>query len=231
MSHELRTPLNAILGFAQILQLSSGLNDREQRGIQVIRQSGEHLLTLVNDLLDLAKIDAGRFDIRPVEFELSGFLQAITGMIRVRAEQKPELKFVCDLPADLPRVICADETRLRQVLLNLLDNAIKFTRRGQVTLRLRFQPPTILRVEIEDTGSGMSEEQLARLFRPFEQVGDAQQRALGTGLGLVISRTNWRLMGSEILVKSRLGEGNLFWFDLDVKVAAPNAAETRGPAR
>jgi signal transduction histidine kinase len=217
MSHELRTPLNAILGFTQLLQLDgAGLGERQQRAIQVIRQSGEHLLTLVNDLLDLAKIEAGRLESWPAEFDLAGFFQAIAGMVRVRAEQKPELAFVCDLAPDLPATIRADETRLRQVLLNLLDNAIKFTERGQVTLRARMHGPTTLRLEIEDTGSAMSEQQLARLFRPFEQVGSARQRALGTGLGLMISRQFVRLMGSDILVRSRPGEGNLFWFDLEI---------------
>jgi PAS domain S-box-containing protein len=220
MSHELRTPLNAILGFAQILQLRSDLDDRQQQAVQLIRQSGEHLLSLVNDLLDLAKIEAGRFDILPAEFDPDRFFQAIIGMFSVRAEQKPDLEFVCDLPAEWPPSIRADETRLRQVLINLLDNAIKFTRRGQVTLRARFQSPSKLRMEIEDTGVAMSEEQLARLFRPFEQVGDAQQRALGTGLGLVISRRLVHLMGTEILVESRRGEGNRFWFDLDVGTPA-----------
>jgi PAS domain S-box-containing protein len=220
MSHELRTPLNAILGFAQLLQLGGGLGEREQQAIQLIRQSGDHLLTLVNDLLDLAKIEAGRFDILPAEFEPDRFFQATIGMVRVRAEQKADLEFICDLPAEWPQSIRADETRLRQVLINLLDNAIKFTRRGQVTLRARFQSPSKLRMEIEDTGVAMSEQQLARLFRPFEQVGDAQQRALGTGLGLVISQRLVRLMGSEILVASRRGEGNLFWFDLEVGTPA-----------
>lgn len=220
ISHELRTPLNAILGFSQLLQMGSGLDERQQQAIQLIRQSGEHLLTLVNDLLDLTKIAAGRFDILPAEFEPDRYFQAIIGMVRVRAEQKADIEFICDLPAEWPPSIHADETRLRQVLINLLDNAIKFTRRGQVTLRARFLSPSKLRMEIEDTGVAMSEQQLARLFQPFEQVGDAQQRALGTGLGLVISQRLVRLMGSEILVESRQGLGNLFWFDLDVGTPA-----------
>lgn len=216
MSHELRAPLNGILGFAQLLQLDQDLDASHQRSIQMIRQSGEHLLTLVNDLLDLAKIEAGRFELLPARFEPRAFFQAIASMVRLRAEQKPGLEFDCDLPADLPRSIHADETRLRQVLFNLLDNAIKFTDQGRVTLRLRMCAPTMLRVEIEDTGVAMSEAQLARLFRPFEQVGDAQQRAQGTGLGLMISRQFVQLMGGEISVRSLPGQGNLFWFELDV---------------
>lgn len=219
VSHELRSPLNAILGFAQILQLDSDLSERQQQRIQMIRHGGEHLLTLVNDLLDLAKIEAGRFAVSPAEFELSGFFQAIAGLMRVRADQKPALAFVCDLPGDLPRTIRADETRLRQVVLNLVDNAIKFTASGRVVLRARFDAPSTLHLEVEDTGTAMSEDQLTRLFRPFEQVGRAPPNAPGTGLGLVISRQFIRLMGSEIFVESRVGRGNLFWFDLDVRGA------------
>ncbi len=220
MSHELRTPLNVILGFAQVLQRRGGLDERQQQAAQLIRQSGEHLLALVNDLLDLSKIEAGRFDLLPAGFAPDHFFQTIIGMVGVRAEQKADLELICDLPAVWPPSIRADETRLRQVLINLLDNAIKFTHRGQVILRARFVSPSRLRMEIADTGVAMSEQQLARLFQPFEQVGDAQQRALGTGLGLVISQRLVRLMGSEIVVESRRGEGNLFWFDLDVGTPA-----------
>ena len=241
MSHDLRTPLNGILGFAQILQWDRSLTERQQMGLGAIRQSGEHLLTLINDILDVAKIEAGKLEIFPNEFHLIKFLHVICDIIRVKAEQKPGLRFVCDCTADLPEAIRADERRLRQVLLNLLDNAVKFTERGQVTLRVRFTPPTRLRIEVEDTGIGMSEEQLSRLFKPFEQVGDVHHRSGGTGLGLVISRQFVRLMGGDIHVKSELGVGNLFWFELDVPAsrwAAPDppAAERivtgyRGPTR
>jgi PAS domain S-box-containing protein len=226
MSHELRTPLNVILGFAQVLQRRGGLDERQQQAAQLIRQSGEHLLALVNDLLDLSKIEAGRFDLLPAGFAPDRFFQTLNAMAGVRAEQKADLAFICDLPAEWPPSIRADETRLRQVLINLLDNAIKFTRRGQVVLRARFVSPSRLRMEIADTGVAMSEQQLARLFHPFEQVGDPQQRALGTGLGLVISQRLVNLMGSEILVESRRDEGNRFWFDLDVgaPASAPSAS-------
>jgi signal transduction histidine kinase len=216
MSHDLRTPLNGILGFAQILQMDTTLTERQRAGVTAIRQSGEYLLTIINDILDLAKIEAGKFELEPTDFDLIEFLELIANMIRVRAEQKPELRFVCDLAPDLPAVIRADGRRLRQVLLNLLDNAVKFTERGAVTLRARWTPLARLRFEVEDTGEGLTEAQLARLFRPFEQLGDAQQRAAGTGLGLAISRQFVRLMGSDIQVRSRSGEGNLFWFEIDV---------------
>ena len=226
MSHELRTPLNVILGFAQVLQRRGGLDERQQQATQLIRQSGEHLLTLVNDLLDLTKIEAGRFDLLTAGFAPDRFFQTIIGMVGVRAEQNADLELICDLPAVWPQSIRADETRLRQVLINLLDNAVKFTRSGQVILRARFVAPSRLRMEIADTGVAMSEQQLARLFQPFEQVGDAQQRALGTGLGLVISQRLVGLMGSEIVVESRLGEGNRFWFELDVGAPASAPSES-----
>ncbi len=240
MSHDLRTPLNGILGFAQLLQWDRSLTERQQLSVSAIRQSGEHLLTLINDILDIAKIEAGKIEMFPTDFHLDKFLQMIASIIRVKAEQKPDLHFVCDFAPDLPEGIRADERRLRQVLLNLLDNAVKFTERGQVTLCVRFSPPSRLRFEVEDTGVGMSEEQVSRLFQPFEQVGDVQHRSSGTGLGLVISRQFVRLMGGEIHVKSRPGEGNLFWFEIDVptNLTVPDAPSGervisgyRGPMR
>jgi len=216
MSHDLRTPLNGILGFAQILQWDRALSERQQLGVSAIRQSGEHLLTLINDILDVAKIEAGKLEICVSEFHLGKFLQVIDDIIRVKAEQKSTLRFLCELSPELPQAIQADERRLRQVLLNLLDNAVKFTAQGEVTLTVRFTPPSRLRFEVRDTGDAMSSEQLARLFKPFEQVGDMHQRSDGTGLGLVISRQFVRLMGGDIEVRSEPGVGNMFSFELDV---------------
>jgi signal transduction histidine kinase len=216
MSHDLRTPLNGILGFAQILQWDRTLSERQQMGVSAIRESGEHLLTLINDILDVAKIEAGKLEICPNDFQVGKFLQVIEDIIRVKAEQKQAVQFVCDVASDVPETIRADERRLRQVLLNLLDNAVKFTAQGQVTFRVRFTPPARLRFEVQDTGEAIGEEQLARLFRPFEQVGNVHQRSGGTGLGLVISRQFVRLMGGDIEVQSHLGEGNQFSFEIEV---------------
>jgi len=242
MSHDLRTPLNGILGFSQILELDASLNPRQLASITTIRQSGEHLLTLINDILDLAKIEAGKAELFPVDVELPAFLHVIADIIRVKAEQKPGLEFVCQFGADLPSHVQADGTRLRQVLLNLLDNAVKFTDRGQVTLQVNFTPPARLRVDVRDTGVGMTPEQLRRLFNPFEQVGDTRRRSAGTGLGLVTSREFVRLMGSDIRVVSRYGEGSSFSFELDVPqvhgassarppVPEPAATSYHGPRR
>ena len=242
MSHDLRTPLNGILGFSQILELDKSLNARQLAGIGIIRQSGEHLLTLINDILDLAKIESGKAELFPFDVELPSFLQVVADIIRVKAEQKPGLEFVCRFADDLPRFVRVDGTRLRQVLLNLLDNAVKFTDRGQVTFQVGFRPPSTLRVEIRDTGPGMTPEQLRRIFNPFEQVGDTRRRSAGTGLGLATSREFVRLMGSDIQVQSHFGEGSSFVVELDVPQVesaahacppAPEATMTgyRGPRK
>ena len=220
MSHDLRTPLNGVLGFAQLLQRDRNLTQRQQAGVNAIRQSGEHLLTLINDILDLAKIEAGKFELCPTVFDLPRYLDGLVELMGVRARQKPALQLGAELSADLPETFRADEKRLRQVLLNLLDNAVKFTERGTVTLRVRTGGSNALRFEVQDSGAGMDAAQLSRLFQPFEQVGGLEDRNRGTGLGLAISRQFVRLMGSEIHVQSAKGEGTRFWFDLALEPAA-----------
>lgn len=217
MSHELRTPLNGILGYAQVLQRDKVLDEQQLARLNVIQQSGEHLLTLINDVLDFAKIEAGKQELFPTDIPLHEILHVIAKIVRVKAEQQG-LHFVCDLAPDLPRVVNADEKRLRQVLLNLLYNAVKFTERGEVRLLVRFTPPSRLRFEVQDTGIGIGEDQRERLFQPFEQVGDAARRFGGTGLGLAISRQFVRLMGGDIQLESRLGEGSSFWFEVNLPV-------------
>jgi len=221
MSHDLRTPLNGILGFAQILQWDRSLSERQQGAVSAIRQCGDHLLALINDVLDVAKIEAGKVEILAGEFDLRRFLCVIEEVIQLKAQSKPMLEFTCELAPDLPASVSADERRLRQVLLNLLDNAVKFTDRGRVILRVQFVPPGRLRFEVQDTGEAIGEDQLARLFKPFEQAGDAQRRSGGTGLGLVISQRFVRLMGGDVEVRCQRGEGNLFAFEIDAPVVAP----------
>ena len=217
MSHELRTPLNGILGYAQILQRARTLDDKQREGLNVIQQSGEHLLTLINDVLDFAKIEAHKLELYRTPIQLTEFLHVIAEMVCIKAQQKG-LDFISDIAPDLPGRIQADERRLRQVLLNLLANAVKFTDGGQVTLRVRFSPPARLRFEVQDTGIGISQAQQEAIFEPFEQAGEMQRRLGGTGLGLAISRQFVRLMGGEIQVDSRVGQGSTFWFELDVPV-------------
>lgn len=224
MSHELRTPLNAILGFTQILKRDNTLTSQQQEGIAVIHRNGEYLLTLINEVLDLAKVEAGKLILYPSEFHLEEFLQSLVDLFRSRAEQT-KIQFSYQPSDQLPSVIRADETRLRQVLINLLGNAFKFTKQGGVTLRVQSRAAIkqeedsilhSLHVEIEDTGIGMAPADLDKIFLPFQQVNDPTGPRDGTGLGLPITKKLLNMMGCELQIKSILGEGSLFWFDLQV---------------
>jgi len=221
MSHELRTPLNGILGYAQVLGRDRALSERQRDGLGVIQRSGEHLLALINDILDIAKIEAGKMPFDIVAVPLRGLLGDVEEIIRVKAEQK-QLVFMCDAARDAPDAVRADERRLRQVLLNLLANAVKFTDSGYVSLRVAPLLDGRVRFSVEDTGIGIGETQRELIFEPFEQTGDEQRHRGGAGLGLGISRQLMRSMGSDILVESCKGEGSTFWFDLEaVPVPAP----------
>ena len=233
MSHELRTPLNAILGYAQILRRDTRqLTKRQATGLATILESGQHLLTLINDILDLARVEAGKLALYPTDIDLSLFLRIVGDIIRVKAEEK-SLLFTYAVSSDLPAAVTADDKRLRQVLLNLLGNAVKFTDRGEILLRVQRLPSlqpgkgaalARLRFEVQDSGIGMSDAQLARIFQPFEQVSEVRRREAGTGLGLAISQQLVRLMGGTIQVKSQLGRGSLFWFELHLPVVATPVA-------
>ncbi len=234
MSHELRTPLNGILGYAQILKRKRSLDSNQRDGLNIIQQSGEHLLTLINDILDLSKIEAHKMELYPSDINLPTFLEGITDLIRMQAEEE-NVYFKFAAAEHLPLGVKVDETRLRQVLLNLLGNAVKFTQQGQVTLRVtdigRLQSEgeeqqQRLRFEVEDEGVGMSAEEVAKIFLPFEQVGATAGRQTGTGLGLTISRQLVDLMGGEVQIKSKKGQGSLFWFEVVLPVVeAPPAVD------
>ncbi|HEX6707983.1 MAG TPA: ATP-binding protein [Albitalea sp.] len=217
MSHELRTPLNAIMGYAQILKMHPGLSERQLVGLSTIQSSGEHLLMLIVDILDLSKIEAGKTELYPARVDPNAFLRSIGDIIRIKAEEK-NLSFVFEAIGELPHAMAVDEKRLRQVLLNLLGNAVKFTDRGMVRLAVQRLPDDDgqirLRFEVHDTGIGIAAPELQTIFEPFEQVGDAHRRSGGTGLGLAISRQLVRLMGSDIDVESQPGEGSVFRFEL-----------------
>ena len=242
MSHELRTPLNGILGFAQILQRDKPLTERQGRGLRIIEESGQHLLTLINDVLDLARIDAAKLELHPTEIGLPGFLRGVSDIVCLKAEEKGLLFEYRPAPG-LPSTVRADERRLRQVLLNLLSNAIKFTDSGHVRLQVAataaapgtddgLHASARLRFEVQDTGIGMDEAQRARLFEPFEQLAGAARRESGAGLGLAISRQLVRLMGGDIQVHSEPGQGSTFSFDLDMLAAwgeAPGAPRRGQP--
>ena len=224
MSHELRTPLNGILGYAQILKRDPALSDQQRHGVDMIQRSGEHLLTLINDILDLAKIEVGKTELAPNDVSLGYFLCEIVDMMRDRAERKGLMLHFADAPQSC--IIQVDDTRLRQILINLLGNAIKFTERGGVTLRVQPQARShgtlTIHFEIEDTGVGIAPEDAQAIFEPFQQAGDSQKRLEGTGLGLSISRSLIQLMGSELHLRSVPGQGATFWFDLTV-TEAPSA--------
>lgn len=224
MSHELRTPLNGILGYTQILARDKTLTEQQQEGISIIHRSGEYLLTLINDVLDLSKIEAGRIELYPTDFHFGYFIQSLSDLFRMRAQQK-EIAFNYEPLSSLPIAIRADEKRLRQVLINLLGNAVKFTTVGGVTLKVGDETNLELataadsinrtiRFQIEDTGPGIAPEDLDKIFLPFQQVGDSNARAEGTGLGLSITKKLVELMGGELQVKSTPGQGSLFWLTL-----------------
>ena len=217
MSHELRTPLNGILGYTQICQKDRTLSEQQQHRISIIHQCGEHLLTLINDVLDLSKIEARKMELYPREFHLDEFLQSIAEICKIKAEQKG-IALIYQTLSPLPKVIRADDKRLRQVLLNLLGNAVKFTETGAIAFKVGYYEEKI-HFQIEDSGIGIATDELDEIFQPFQQVGENNRKTEGTGLGLAISRQLIEMMGGTLQVKSTLGVGSTFWFDLDLPVA------------
>ncbi|WP_199309134.1 hybrid sensor histidine kinase/response regulator [Limnothrix sp. FACHB-406] len=231
MSHELRTPLNGILGYAQILGRSKALPDKERRGVKIIHQCGSHLLTLINDILDLSKIEARKLELAPTAVHLPSLIQSVVEMCKIRAEQKG-IEFVYQPSSRLPDGVATDEKRLRQVLINLLGNAIKFTDHGTVTLRVDVlhcsETQASLIVQVIDTGVGIAEADCTKLFQAFEQVGDRHKQSEGTGLGLAISQRIVQLMGGQIQVKSQFGVGSEFFFTLDLRLVEDWAKQQGG---
>ncbi len=226
MSHELRTPLNGILGYAQILNRDTALDEQQQKGLQIIQNSGEYLLTLINDILDLSKIEAGRIELHTAELELPYFLQNIVEFFKVRAQQK-NITFIYQAGSSLPRVVHGDEKRLRQILMNLLGNAMKFTDVGEVSLIVEHQADAHFNLVIKDTGIGISEADRDKIFSPFHQSGSHLQKAQGTGLGLSITKNLIDLMGGDIQVQSRLGSGSEFQVRLPLPASTRRIAVTR----
>ncbi|WP_437298915.1 protein kinase domain-containing protein [Sorangium sp. So ce426] len=214
MSHELRTPLNGILGYAQVLARAPELSLKSRDGVQVIKKSGEHLLSLLEDVLDLAKIEAGKMDLVAKKFDFQALVRTVVDLCRVRADQKG-IAFTHEIRGGTTSTFYGDEKRLTQVLLNLLSNAIKFTERGSITLvvdELKRGPceASTLRFRVEDTGPGIAAEHVSRIFDPFEQVGDHRAKSAGTGLGLAITKKIVDQMGGTIEVESELGRGSAF---------------------
>lgn len=240
MSHELRTPLNSILGFTQLMVRDSTLAVQQRQFLETINRSGEHLLTLINDVLEMSKIEAGRTTLKPEPFDLHLLLQTVYEMFEIRSHNK-RLSLEFEVASNLPQYVITDEGKLRQVLINLLNNAIKFTQKGRVTLRVKTQEPettltptpdtryptphiptpNILYFEVEDTGIGIATGELEHLFQPFVQTSSSAHAREGTGLGLAISRQFVQLMGGSIAVTSVADQGSTFSFEIPFTLADP----------
>lgn len=230
MSHELRTPLNAILGFSQLMSRDDTITARQKESLNIINQSGEHLLNLINDVLEMSKIEAGKIALNNEPFDLHRLLQTVREMFQIKAEAKGLwLKF--RLADNLPQYIVGDSRKLRQLLINLLSNAVKFTSIGGVTLTAfsRSQERVQLCFEVADTGRGIAPEELDKLFAPFIQTKSGIESQGGTGLGLAISRQFAELMGGTIQVTSILGEGSAFAFNIQAELAASPTEEVLSP--
>ncbi|MBW4495805.1 MAG: PAS domain S-box protein [Oscillatoria princeps RMCB-10] len=253
MSHELRTPLNAILGFTQVMARDSLLSAQHQEHLRIISRSGEHLLSLINDVLEMSKIEAGRLELCENDFDLFELLDTLEQMFKLKANSKG-LQLTFNRDRDLPQYVLSDESKLRQVLINLLGNAIKFTQKGSVTLRVRLghsasgieqnNPSPMpnsqcpipnsqypIAFELSDTGPGIAPEEMDSLFEAFGQTEVGRNSQEGTGLGLPISRQFVRLMGGDITVSSTTGRGTTFTFDVRVGLAEVAKVQTRQPAR
>ena len=237
MSHELRTPLNGILGYAQILQRDPSITSQQQHSLDIIEQSGNHLLALINDILDLAKVESGKVELYETDFNLSSLLSTVSEIIKIRAQEKG-INFYLESANVLPNAVHGDERRLQQILLNLLGNAIKFTDQGSVTLKVSVNegedfnegnhkklPLRMISFIIKDTGIGISPENLETIFEPFEQVGEQERQAKGTGLGLTISKNLVKLMGGQLCVSSQINVGTQFWFELALPIVDYNVAK------
>ena len=239
MSHELRTPLNGILGFTQILQNDSSLNSKQHDSINTIHQCGSHLLDLINDILYLAKSEAGKMELHLTNFNLLSFLKEISTILSLRAQQKG-IAFDYQLQSSLPTIVRCDKTRLRQVLLNVLGNAVKFTTTGGVIFKVGYgegredgeykgdkvdisqSPISKIRFQVEDTGIGIPADELENIFLPFQQASAGQFAHDGTGLGLAISQNIVEQMGGKIRVSSEPGTGSVFYFELDLPEVTPD---------
>jgi signal transduction histidine kinase/ligand-binding sensor domain-containing protein/ActR/RegA family two-component response regulator len=227
MSHELRTPLNAVIGFSQLMKNSPGVTPDQMENLTIITRSGEHLLVLINNVLDISKIESGRVEVKETPFDLHLLIQEIKSLMYVRTNEKG-LAFMLEQSEDLPRHVVGDGGKLRQVLINLIGNAVKYTASGTVIFRAMAAEKEgagrmLVRFEVEDTGPGIREEDRERIFLPFAQLADRPSAEAGTGLGLAICRQYVELMGGEIRVASAPGKGSVFQFRIPVVMLAPEA--------
>jgi len=229
MSHEIRTPLNAIIGFSQLLNRDKFMSETQKEYTGSIIRSGEHLLSLINDILELSKIEAGRVILNPVNIDLPEFLRDLKVIFSERSQSK-HLQFIFETADNLPRYVIVDEGKLRQIFINLIGNAIKFTDQGGIAVRTRMdktdEDKSQLVVEIQDSGTGIAENELGSLFQHFVQTSSGIQKGSGTGLGLALSRELAVLLGGNITVSSEHGKGSVFTFRVEVKVGEPEVKKT-----
>ncbi|WP_207090699.1 PAS domain S-box protein [Phormidium pseudopriestleyi] len=244
MSHELRTPLNAILGFTQVMARDSSLNPENYEHLKIINRAGGHLLALINDVLEMSKIEAGRTSFNLVNFDLINLLKSLNDMFQIRAESK-QLQIIFEGCDTLPQFVKTDESKLRQVLINIVGNALKFTAQGHIILRIEVKdariganpgegdfadpnsPDQFLYFEIEDTGPGIASEEMGKLFEPFGQTETGRKSQQGTGLGLPISQKFVQLMGGDIQVTSTVGQGTVFAFAVAIAPSSEAEVQTR----
>jgi len=220
MSHEIRTPLNAIIGFSQLMNRDTELSNVQKDYITSIIRAGEHLLTLINNILELSKVEAGRIILNSGNVDLYALIEDIQMIFKERVEYK-HLQFIIEKANDLPRIIFVDEHKLRQIMINLIGNAIKFTDEGGIAIRVRVDKNnnefSKLVVEIQDSGCGIAENELSKLYKHFVQTSSGIKKSSGTGLGLALSRELAILMGGDISVNSTLGKGSIFTFNVKIK--------------
>ncbi|WP_054773304.1 sensor histidine kinase [Methylogaea oryzae] len=229
MSHELRTPLNAILGFAQLMVRENPLDQDGCRRLHAIEHSGQHLMELINDILELSRVEAGHLTLRVEPFDLRALAATVAEMVQLRAQAKG-LAVECVCAADIPPRVEGDSHHLRQVLINLLNNAVKYTDRGDVRLSIGWDGRQAL-FEVTDTGQGISPDDLDKIFDPFYQTATGAAKGEGSGLGLAISRDYVRLMGGELAVESRVGRAAVFTLVCRCARSSPLARTRRYPKR
>ena len=232
MSHELRTPLNSVIGFAQILR-NTALESEQQEYLKIINDSGEHLLSLINNILELSKVETGQINLDETDFDLHSLLQDVQDMFYLKLQEK-QLEFILESDSHLPQYVSTDEGKLRQVLINLIANGIKFTEKGQIILRAKVDDQTAtdnqyqLHLEVEDTGPGIPSEELDNLFVPFEQATLGRKIKQGSGLGLAITHKFVTLMGGKITIRSRVGVGTCFQLSIPICLSFNKVIVERG---
>jgi CheY-like chemotaxis protein len=234
MSHEIRTPLNAIIGFSQLMNRDKFLSESQREYNTSIVKAGEHLLNLINDILELSKVEAGRVVVNPTNIDLQSLLDDIRMLFKDRAHVK-NLQFIFEIDENLPRYVLVDESKLRQIFVNLIGNAIKFTDEGGIAVRSRIdkinEETSKLTVEIQDSGPGIPENEIDKLFKHFEQTSSGINQGSGTGLGLALSRELAIILGGGISVSSEIGKGSIFTFQVDIKEGNPEAVEKNSSKR